>query len=288
MVSFARRSARFPGVFLAPAIITLAAIVLFPTAYLLYLSFRHWVVTRPEKYFSGLANYGLVLGSSTFWHSAATTAVFVAASCLVTLVLGLALAVALNRRFRGRGVIRALVVLPLLIPPVVAGFTWRFLLNREIGMLGSWILPSLGLNASMLADPNLAMVSIVIADVWSRTSFMFLILIAALQSIDMSLYEAARIDGASSRQEFTFITLPLLVPAIIVGLIFRAIEAVNVFDLIYVMTQGGPGTATQTLSLYGWRVAFTSFDIGRGAAIAVVMVIFAIIGTTLLSRRVLR
>lgn len=288
MATFARRITRFPGAFLAPAILALAAIVLFPTVYLFYLSFRHWVVTRPAQYFSWFDNYRLVLTSSAFWQAAATTAIFIVASCLVTLVLGLALAVALNRRFPGRGIVRALVVLPLLIPPVVAGFTWRFLLNREIGMLGSWILPNLGLDASMLANPNLAMVSIVIADVWSRTSFMFLILIAALQSIDPSLYEAARIDGASSWQEFTFITLPMLVPAMIVGLIFRAIEAVNVFDLIYVMTQGGPGTATQTLSIYGWRVAFTSFDIGRGAAIAVVMVIFAIIGTTLLSRRVLR
>jgi multiple sugar transport system permease protein len=288
MVSIARRLTRFPGAFLAPAVVVLASIVLFPTIYLIYLSTRHWVVTRPAQYFSGLDNYRLVLGSRTFWESAATTGVFVTASCLVTLVLGLALAVALNRRFRGRGVVRALVVLPLLIPPVVAGYTWRFLLNREIGMLGSWILPSLGLDAAMLANPDLAMVSIVIADAWSRTSFMFLILLAALQGIDASLYEAARIDGASSWQEFVFISLPLLVPAMIVAVIFRAIEAVNVFDLIYVMTQGGPGTATQTLSIYGWRVAFTSFDIGRGAAIAVVMVIFAIIATRLLSRRLLR
>lgn len=280
--------ARFPGSFLAPAILVLASIVLFPTVYLLYLSFRHWVITRPAQYFNGFDNYRRVLGSATFWDAAGTTAVFLVATVAATLVLGTALAVALNRTFPGRGVVRALVVLPLLIPPVVAGFTWRFLLNREIGMLGSWILPAIGLDASMLADPSLAMVSIVIADVWSRTSFMFLILIAALQGIPGSLYEAARIDGATGVQEFLFITLPLLVPAMIVGVIFRAIEAVNTFDLIYVMTQGGPGTATQTLSIYGWRTAFTSFDIGRGAAIAVVMVIFAVIATTLLSRRVLR
>jgi multiple sugar transport system permease protein len=279
---------RFPGTFLAPAILVLASIVLFPTVYLLYLSLRHWVITRPNQYFSGLDNYRRVLGSGAFWDAAATTGVFLVATVATTLVLGTALAVALDRRFPGRGVVRALVVLPLLIPPVVAGFTWRFLLNREIGMLGSWILPALGVDASMLAHPALAMVSIVIADVWSRTSFMFLILIAALQGIDGSLYEAARIDGASGWQEFAHVTLPLLVPAMIVGVIFRAIEAVNTFDLIYVMTQGGPGTATQTLSIYGWRTAFTSFDIGRGAAVAVVMVVFAVFATTLLSRRVLR
>lgn len=280
---------RFPGSFLAPAILVLASIVLFPTVYLLYLSLRHWVVTRPnQQFFNGLDNFRRVLGSNAFWDSAATTAVFLVATVAATLVLGTALAVALNRTFPGRGVVRALVVLPLLIPPVVAGFTWRFLLNREIGMLGSWILPALGVDASMLADPSLAMVSIVVADVWSRTSFMFLILIAALQGIPGSLYEAARIDGASGVQEFVFVTLPLLVPAMIVGVIFRAIEAVNTFDLIYVMTQGGPGTATQTLSIYGWRTAFTSFDIGRGAAIAVIMVVFAVFATTLLSKRVLR
>ena len=282
------RLLRFPGSFLAPAILVLASIVLFPTVYLIYLSLRHWVITRPAQYFSGFANFRLVLSSGSFWDSAATTAIFVLSTVLVTLVLGTALAIALNRPFAGRGLVRALVVLPLLIPPIVAGFTWRFLLNREIGMLGSWMLPAIGLDASMLANPDLAMVSIVIADVWSRTSFMFLILIAALQGIPVSLYEAARIDGASGVQEFVYITLPLLLPAMLVGIIFRAIEAVNTFDLIYVMTQGGPGTATQTLSIYGWRTAFTSFDIGRGAAIAVIMVIFAIFATTLLSRRVLR
>jgi len=278
---------RFPGAFLAPAILVLASIVLFPTGYLLYLSVRHWVITRPFQYFSGLDNYRLVLTSPSFWGAAQTTLVFIVATVAVTLVLGTALAVALNRPFAGRGVVRALVVLPLLVPPIVAGFTWRFLLNREIGMLGSWILPAVGVEASMLAHPDLAMVSIVIADVWSRTSFMFLILLAALQGIPGSLYEAARIDGASDAQEFVFITLPLLLPAMLVGVIFRAIEAVNTFDLIFVMTQGGPGTATQTLSIYGWRTAFTSFDIGRGAAIAVVMVVFAVLATTVLSRRVL-
>lgn len=283
-----QRIFHFPIAFLAPAIIALASIVLFPTVYLLYLSLRHWVITRPNQYFNGFDNYRLVLTSGSFWNSVVTTGIFLTATVLVTLVLGTALAVALNKPFPGRGIARALVVLPLLIPPIVAGFTWRFLLNREIGMLGSWILPMLGLDASMLANPQLAMVSIVIADVWSRTSFMFLVLIAALQGVPQNLYEAARIDGASTLQEFSHITLPLLVPAMLVGIIFRAIEAVNTFDLIFVMTQGGPGTATQTLSIYGWRTAFTSFDIGRGAAIAVIMVVIAVIATTLLSRRVLR
>jgi multiple sugar transport system permease protein len=287
-VNHARRIFRFPGTFLAPAVVALAAIVVFPTLYLLYLSTRHWVIIRPRQYFVGLGNFVAVLQTGAFWNAATVTATFVIATCIVSLVVGLSLALALNRDFRGRGFVRALVVLPLLVPPIVAGFTWKFLLNREIGMLGSWILPALGLDASMLADPNLAMVSIVIADVWSRTSFVFLILLAALQSIPGYLYDAVRIDGAAPWQEFVHVTLPLITPAIIIALIFRAIEAVNTFDLIYVMTQGGPGTATQTLSIYGWRVAFTSFDIGRGAAVAVIMIAFAVLATTVLTRRILR
>jgi multiple sugar transport system permease protein len=288
MLQRIQRNLHFPGLFLAPAVVALASIVLFPTIYLLYLSLRHWVITRPGQYFVGFANFQKVLASNSFWNAASTTGVFLLATCALSLLVGLGLAVALNHSFRGRGIIRALVILPLLVPPIIAGFTWKFLLNREIGMLGSWILPNLGVDASMLANPNLAMVSIVIADVWSRTSSMFLILLAALQSIPSSLYEAARIDGASSWQEFITITVPLLVPAMTIGLIFRAIEAVNTFDLIYVMTKGGPGTATETLSIYGWRTAFTSFDMGRGAAIAVIMVIIAVLATSALTKRILR
>jgi multiple sugar transport system permease protein len=284
----ARPILRFPTTFLAPAVTVLAAIVVFPTLYLLYLSTRHWVIVRPNQYFVGLENFRTVLSTSAFWNAAGVTATFVIATCLASLVVGLGLALALNRDFRGQGLVRALVVLPLLVPPIVAGFTWKFLLNREIGVLGSWVLPAIGLDASMLADPRLALVSIVIADVWSRSSFMFLILLAALQGVPSSLYEASRIDGASGPQEFLHITLPLITPAIIIGLIFRAIEAVNTFDLIFVMTQGGPGTVTQTLSIYGWRVAFTSFDIGRGAAVAVIMILLAVVATTLLTRRILR
>ncbi len=206
----------------------------------------------------------------------------------MSFAFGLGLAISLSKAIFARGVVRALIILPLLVPPVVAGFAWKFLLNREIGLVGGYLFPALGITVSLLAHPTLALVSIVIADIWSKTSFMFLILLAALQSIPVELYEAARIDGAGARQEFLYITLPLLVPAIIIGLIFRAIDAINTFDLIFVMTQGGPGTATQTLSIFGWKTAFTYFDLGRGAAIAVVMMVLAVITTLFLTKRLQR
>ena len=287
-MAFLQRLARFPTGFVLPAVLVLAAIVAFPTVYLLVLSVRHWVIIEPARYFDGLGNFVRVLRAPDFWDSARVTFAYIVATSLATLVLGMGLALSLNRAFFLRGVVRALIVLPLLVPPIVSGFAWKFLLNREIGVLGSYLLPAVGVRASLLADPSLALFSVVVADMWSRTSFMFLILIAALQSIPAELYEAARIDGASAAQEFRHVTLPLLVPAIVIGLIFRAIEAINTFDLIYVMTQGGPGTATMTLSIYGWKVAFTSFDIGRGAAIAVMMLVATVLGTTVLVRRIRR
>ena len=287
-MAFLQRLGRFPASFVLPAVLVLAAIVAFPTVYLLFLSLRHWVIIEPVRYFDGFGNFVRVLRSPDFWDSARVTLVYIVSTSLATLVLGMGLALSLNRDFLLRGVVRALIVLPLLVPPIVSGFAWKFLLNREIGVLGSYLLPAIGVKASLLADPHLALFSVVIADMWSRTSFMFLILIAALQSIPSELYEAARIDGASATQEFRYLTLPLLVPAIIIGLIFRAIEAINTFDLIYVMTQGGPGTATMTLSIYGWKVAFTSFDIGRGAAIAVMMLVATVLATTVLVRRIRR
>ncbi|MEJ2288187.1 MAG: sugar ABC transporter permease [Deinococcales bacterium] len=286
-MAFLQRLGRFPTSFVLPAVLVLAAIVAFPTVYLLFLSVRHWVIIEPARYFDGLGNFVRVLRAPDFWDSARVTFAYIVATSLATLVLGMGLALSLNRSFFLRGVVRALIVLPLLVPPIVSGFAWKFLLNREIGVLGSYLLPAVGVRASLLADPNLALFSVVVADMWSRTSFMFLILIAALQSIPAELYEAARIDGASTYQEFRYVTLPLLVPAIVIGLIFRAIEAINTFDLIYVMTQGGPGTATMTLSIYGWKVAFTSFD-GRGAAIAVMMLVATVLGTTVLVRRIRR
>ena len=287
-MAFLQRFGRFPTSFVLPAVVVLAAIVAFPTVYLLFLSLRHWVIIEPVRYFDGFGNFVRVLRSPDFWDSVRVTLVYIVSTSLATLVLGMGLALSLNRDFLFRGVVRALIVLPLLVPPIVSGFAWKFLLNREIGVLGSYLLPAVGVQASLLAEPNLALFSIVVADMWSRTSFMFLILIAALQSVPAELYEAARIDGASTVQEFRHVTLPLLVPAIIIGLIFRAIEAINTFDLIYVMTQGGPGTATMTLSIYGWKVAFTSFDIGRGAAIAVMMLVATVLATTVLIRRIRR
>lgn len=273
--------------FVAPAILALATVVLFPTVYLFWMSVTHWMVTDPERYFSGAENFRHLLGAPDFWQAARVTLVYLVVSSAVMVFLALGLALALSEQ-RSAGILRALVVMPLVIPPVVAAFTWRFLLNSETGFIGAFLLPSAGFTGSLLADPIGALLSVVTADVWSRTPLMFLIFLAALQSIPNDYYEAARIDGASIVQQFFFVTLPMMSGAIVVALLFRVIDAINTFEIIYVMTRGGPGRATQTLSILGWKTAFQGFDLGGAAALGVVMLVVTLICAQLTFSRFLR
>jgi multiple sugar transport system permease protein len=273
--------------FVAPAILALGTVVLFPTVYLFWMSVTHWVVTDPETYFAGAENFQRLFAATDFWRAARVTLVYLILSSGLMVFLALGLALVLSEQ-RSAGIFRALVVMPLVIPPVVAAFTWRFLLNSEMGFIGAFLLPSVGFTRSLLADPVGALVSVVIADVWSRTPFMFLIFLAALQSIPNDYYEAARIDGANTLQQFFFVTLPMMSGAIVVALLFRVIDAINTFELIYVMTKGGPGRATQTLSILGWKTAFQGFDLGGSAALGVVMLLITLICAQITFNRFLR
>lgn len=269
--------------FLAPMVTALATVVLFPTLYLFWMSTQRWIITSPPRRFAGLDNFARLLGRDDFWQAASVTGLYLLLSTMLMIVLALGLALAFAGA--GRGWMRAIVVMPLVIPPVVAGFTWRFLLNGESGFLGAFLLPMTGLNASPLAEPGPALLSIVVADVWSRSPFMFLIFLASLQAIPRDLYEAARMDGANPIHEFLFVTLPMLRGAVFVAVLFRLVEAINTFELIYVMTKGGPGRATQVLSLFGWEMAFQEYDFGIAAALGVAMLVIASIGATLMFRR---
>ena len=269
--------------FLAPMVMALATVVLFPTVYLFWMSTQHWLVTDPDRFFIGLDNFARLLGGSDFWQALRVTGAYLTLSTVLMLMLGMGMALTFARA--GRGWMRTIVVMPLVIPPVVAGFTWRFLLHGEIGFLGAYLLPMAGLELNPLAEPRAALVSVVIADVWSRTPFMFLIFLAALQSIPRDYYEAARMDGANPFHEFFFLTLPLLKSALFVAVLFRLVDAINTFELIYVMTRGGPGRATQILSIFGWRTAFQELDFGQAAALGVIMLVICLVGALLLFRR---
>ncbi len=195
------------------------------------------------------------------------------ASVTLELVIGLWLALALNRAFRFRGLVRAAVLVPWAIPTVVSALLWRFMFEGESGIVNAALvsLGILGQPLVWLVDPKAAWVPIILADVWKTTPFVALLLLAGLQNIDSSLYEAARIDGASAWRQFRYVTLPLLKPALLVALIFRTLDAFRVFDLIYALTGGGPGTSTEPIALYTFNALLQNLQFGYGSALSVIV-----------------
>ena len=274
--------------FLLPAFVALAAVAVFPSVYLIWMSLREWMAFRSEATFTGLANFQRLLASEDLRSAAGFTALYLVASTALTLVIGLALALVLSEEFRGRGMLRSLLALPLVIPPVVAGFAWKFMLNREVGVVGGYLLPMLGFERSLLADPVLARLSVIVADVWSKTPFMLLILLAGLQELPAEVREAARIDGASGWQELRHVVLPLLAPVIGTAVLFRLLDGINTFDLIYVLTQGGPGISTQTLSILGWKIGFQYYNLGEAAALGLLMIVAVSLLAGPMVRRLIR
>jgi ABC-type sugar transport system permease subunit len=242
----------------APAVATILLIALFPLTWTVWESLHLHDLRMPwmGQPFVGLENYGEVLRERRFWGAMAHTAWFAAASVSLELVLGCVLALAMNRTFRGRALVRASILIPWAIPTVVAALVWRFMFEG----LEGWLTDDLG-----------AWLPVILADTWKETPFVALLLLAGLQGIDPALYEAARIDGASPWRQFRYVTLPLLAPAILVALIFRTMNAFRVFDLIYVLTGGGPGTATEPIALYTFNSLMHNLRFGYGSALSVLV-----------------
>jgi len=264
--------------FVAPALSAILLIALFPLAWTLWESVHLHDLRMPwlGKPFIGLRNYGDALVDGRFWQALGHTAFFAAASISLELVLGLALALAMNRAFRGRGLVRAAVLVPWAIPTVVAALLWRFLFDAQAGIVNAMLVKTGVLDAPIVwfVRAATAWVPIILADVWKTTPFVALLLLAGLQNIDASLYEAAATDGAGAGWQLRHITLPLLKPAILVVLIFRTLDAFRVFDLIYVLSGGGPGTSTEPISLYAFNALLQNLEFGYGSALSVI--IFAV------------
>ena len=226
--------------------------------------------------FIGVDNYLEAMRDARFCEAFTHTLFFAVVTVTLELLLGCLLALAMNRVFRGRAVVRAAVLVPWAIPTVVSALLWRFMFEGRPGSrTRCW--SSLGLVQEptvWFIQPDLAWVPVILADVWKTTPFVALLLLAGLQNIDASLYEAARIDGASAWRQFRHVTLPLLKPAILVALIFRTLDAFRVFDLIYVMTGGGPGTSTEPIALYSFNALLQNLRFGYGSALSII--VFAI------------
>ncbi|HEY9848340.1 MAG TPA: sugar ABC transporter permease [Leptolyngbyaceae cyanobacterium] len=268
-----RREQRTGWLLVLPAFILLLLVFAYPILRAFWLSlYTQNLATQLQQVFSGLSNYQRMLDDGRFWQSMWNTTVFTTASVLLELILGIAVALVLNQAFKGRSIVRTITLMPWALPTAVMGVAWAWIFNDQYGVIND-ILRRLGLietGISWLGNPVLAMMAVVAADVWKTTPFIALLLLAGLQSISDDLYEAHAIDGASPWQSFRKITLPLLMPQIVIALLFRFAQAFAIFDLIQVMTGGGPAGATETVSIYIYSTVMRYLDFGYGAALVVV------------------
>lgn len=253
----------------APALVVLAIFAIYPVAGSLWLSLHGTVLSLPARGepFVGLDNYRELVSSAVFRRSLGTTFLFVGVSTTLETALGLAVALCLHESFRGRAAVRAAVLVPWAVPTVVASQMWRFLLNDRYGPVSYFLFAG----ATPLADPHGALGAVIAADVWKTTPFAALVLLAGLQMIPRGLDEAAAVDGARAMARFLRVTLPLLRPALLVVVLFRTIDAFRVFDLVFVMTQGGPADATDVLQYFGYRRTFSEGLMGSGAAVSTIV-----------------
>jgi len=265
---------RLAWALVAPALATIGLVALFPLVWTVWESTHLHDLRMPwlGRPFLALGNYREALGDPRFWAALTHTLVFTGVSVALELVLGLVLALAMNRAARGRAVVRAAVLIPWAIPTVVSALLWRFIFDDQAGVVNA-VLADLGLVRTPIVwfiHPDLAWIPVIVSDVWKTTPFVALLLLAGLQNIDPALYEAARIDGATTWQQFRNVTLPLLKPALLVALVFRTLDGFRVFDLIYVLTGGGPGTSTEPIALYTFNSLLQNLRFGYGSALSVI------------------
>jgi ABC-type sugar transport system permease subunit len=286
--SWREREEALGWVLVSPALAVIGLVAIFPILWTMWESLHLHDLRMPwlGRPLVGSANYVEAMADSRFWGALGHSAVFVTATVTLELGGGLALALAIDGASRGRALIRTAVLLPWAIPTVVAALVWRFIFESPAG-LASALLARLGAAPpTWFADPVAAWVPLVAADVWKTTPFVALLLLAGLQSIDRSLYEAAEVDGAGPWRQLVDITLPLLRPALFVAFLFRALDAFRAFDVVYVMTGGGPGTATEPIALYTFSALLRNLRFGYGSALSVI-VFAAAFAAALASVRVL-
>ncbi len=267
------------SILIAPTVILLALIAGYPLVYNIYTSFQHLVLTEPgTEHFVGLANYVRTFTGQGASASFARTILYTIISVALQFVVGMGFALAMHREYRGRGVIRAAVLVPWAVPTVVSALLWKTNFDPRNGFV-NYVLGALHVPGSDITWLNGVWTSwtvILVADAWKVTPFLALILLAGLQVIPDDLYEQAEIDGAGAVRRFWYVTLPLLKPSILVALIFRTLSAFLVFDVIYAITGGGPGNATQTVAFINWRAFLVDTDFGYGGAISVVLTLAAL------------
>jgi multiple sugar transport system permease protein len=260
-------------------------VTIFPTIYSFGLSFFKYEIVLKQKPFVGLENYIELFKDDRFLHAWLITALIVVVGVGLELVLGFSLALMLTGDLKGKRVVVAALLLPVMVMPVVTGYTWRLLWDAQYGPINQiigWIIGRT-FQYAWLAKPTSAMFSILVTEIWQWTPFMFLVFLSGLATLDHELFEAADIDGASGWDKLLHLTIPLMRPIIVVAVLIRGLDALKFFDVIYALTGGAPGTSTETISFYIYQKAYQFFRLGYGAAASfVLLIVLAILLTRLL------
>lgn len=262
--------------FLIPALVLLGLTSIYPTVYSMYMSFFDWNWGERFNYV-GIQNYIDLATSDRFRNALWNTIVFTVSAVSVELVLGLGLAVVLTRLSFGRGLLRTLLLVPLMVSGIIVSVIWKIMLDPTLGIV-SYGLQLLGLpRMGFLGDPSMAMASIILLDTWWQTAFVFIVLSAGLQALPVEPFEAAQVDGAGSWQRFRYLTVPLLTPTILVVLMFRTVDCLKVFAIIYGTTGGGPLTTTESVQMLAYRIAFKQLNMSLSMTAMVIFSVFAVL-----------
>lgn len=258
-----------------PSLLLVLLVAFFPIVRVFFLSLHRIQLQLPQigQPFVGMANYLSILQLPRFWQALGNTLLFTVVTVSLEFLIGLGLALLMNLAFKGRDMVRTVILIPWALTTVVSALMWQFLYHDSLGILNHLLTKAGAIETPVvwLGTPVLAMASCIVADVWKTTPFIALLLLAGLQNISQDLYEAVSLDGAGRWQAFWKITLPLLKPAILVSLLFRTTDAFRIFDLIYVLTNGGPGNSTETLSLFIYNTMFREFNFGLGSSLSVII-----------------
>jgi len=279
---------KYALILLTPAFALVIFLFIFPLSHSFYLGFFNYNLISGEQSFAGINNYIWLFGDPDFLWSIGRNFFYTAFVVAFNFILGFAFAELVIQKFPGRAVVQAIILLPMLLMPVAGAITWRMLYNTEFGLINNF-LATIGLDRiPWLANSDTALFAVMITDIWAWTPWMFLVLLAGLQSLPRDVFEAARVDGASMFRRWWNLTLPLMKPVIFVAITLKSIDTFRTFDYIWVMTKGGPGGATHVLSSFGYLIGFSSFKFGTAAAVSTIAFILALLLALFLIRFMMR
>jgi multiple sugar transport system permease protein len=280
----------FKYLLVAPAVLLILALSIFPLLFSLWVSFVNYDFQIPGHAFVGLKNFQQVVADPVARWSLVVTAILSGSSIVIEFLLGLALALVMVKTFRGRGLIMSMVIIPLFISPVIVGQAWALLLQRPFGPTNYVLSQLLGFDVtiSWLTQAPWNFIAIILADVWQWTPFMFVILLAGLTAVPPHVYEAAELDGVGTWLTFWYITVPHIAPMMLLAVTFRLLDSIKLFDTIFIMTGGGPGTNTYSTSFYLYTIGFTQFHLSNATAGSWIFLILTLIVITFLVRRLLK